>query len=72
MERKRKSLKEITTPTSQDITLKAIKTTTSAENICELRELLKPFGIQINVYEEEFSWSGAKVIVFTIPAKKKE
>lgn len=72
MKRKRMSLKEITTPASLDCTVKAIQTTTSSENICELQELLKPFGIQISVFEEEFSWSRAKVIVFTIPSRKGE
>lgn len=71
MERNRTSLKKIITQASSACLVKAICTTTSSENICELQELLKPFGIQISVYEEEFSWSHAKVLVFTIPSKER-
>jgi len=53
--------------------LKAISTTTSLENIHGLQEALRPFGILVDVYEEEFSWIDAsRILVFTIPGKKGE
>lgn len=69
MERKSIDLKEITSP---DNIMKVIGTTTSLKNIQDLQEVLKPFGIQLSVYEEEFPWTDAvKILVFVIPAKER-